>query len=158
MRPPVRRATTDDATALRTLQGALTEPAPALLNAALAQVEMRGAVPTTTPDTLSVGAAFTLLVSTDDSGTAVGYLLALTGKRTHLAELVVDSAYRREGRATALVETLSKQQHHPITVHVGVNNTAARSFYRTIGFIEQSRNAERFDDAGGLTLRYPAED
>jgi ribosomal-protein-alanine N-acetyltransferase len=101
--------------------------------------------------------AFTLLVSVDDNNVAVGYLLAVRGESTHLAELVVDPRTRREGRATALLATLIEQHRYPITVHVAADNTAARELYRSMGFQEQARSDDQFDHAAGVTLRYPGE-
>lgn len=159
MRSTVRTAEPGDAARLRALQGELTEPAPTLLDAALNQGDTAStAAATATPDTSPAGQAFTLLVAVDETDVAVGYLLALTGKRTHIAELVVDPAARREGRAKALLDTLIEQQQQPITVHVAVDNAAARSLYEAVGFQKQTRSDDRFEDAAGLTLRYPAAD
>ena len=152
MRSTIRRAKADDAARLRALQAELTEPAPTLLDAAIPQTDatrMDGSP--ATPE------AFTLLVSVDDDDLAVGYLLAVRGESTHLAELVVEPASRREGRATALLSTLIEQHSHPITVHVAADNTAARELYRSMGFQEQARSDDQFDHAAGVTLRYPGE-
>jgi ribosomal-protein-alanine N-acetyltransferase len=180
MRSTIRRAKADDAARLRALQAELTEPAPALLDAAIPQSDdtrteldpTRTGINTTrtetdathrdgsqpTPDALAATpAAFTLLVSVDDDDVAVGYLLAVRGESTHLAELVVDPRARRGGRATALLSTLIEQHSHPITVHVAADNTAARELYRSMGFQEQARSDDQFDHAAGVTLRYPGE-
>ena len=157
MESTIRPATADDAVGLRGLQAELTEPAPQLLEAAITQ---RSATDNTNihPEAASTAGGFTLLVSVNEADIAVGYLLALTGTATHLAELVVDPAYRREGRAKALLSAVIGQTTEPITVHVAVDNTAAIALYRSIGFHEEARSDDRFEHAAGLTLRYPASD
>jgi ribosomal-protein-alanine N-acetyltransferase len=159
MRSTVRPATAGDAPRLRVLQAELTAPTPALLNAALPDETAYGDAGAPTPEVLPTTAeAFTLLVSVDAADIAVGYLLALAGETTHIAELVVDPAARREGRGRALLGTLIEQAPTPITVHVAADNTAAQRLYRSVGFQQQDRTADRFEHADGLTLRYPAED
>jgi ribosomal-protein-alanine N-acetyltransferase len=160
MRSTIRHATAADAARIRTLQAELTEPAPTLLNAALTQVDTAGSAAATAADDMSpaIGGTFRLFVSVNDAGLAVGYLLAVTGNTTHIAELVVDPGYRRDGRAKALLATLLEQHSQPITVHVAVDNTAARSLYDAVGFQTQTRSDDRFEDAAGVTLRYAGED
>jgi len=149
----IRRATPGDAARLRTLQAELTEAAPKLLAAAIPRSDTSDRKTTVaTP----ADEAFSLLVSVDEADNAVGYLLALTGDTTHIAELAVDPTYRREGRANELLTTLIEHGEGPITVHVAVDNTAARELYRTVGFQQQTRNDDQFEHAAGLTLRYPA--
>ena len=159
MRSTIRHATAADAARIRTLQAELTEPAPTLLDAALTEVDTaRNTAATATDDTSPpIGESFGLVVTVNDADLAVGYLLAVTGEPTHIAELVVDPAYRREGRAKALLATLLDQHSQPITVHVAVDNTAARSLYEAVGFQTQARSDEQFEDAAGLTLWYPAQ-
>jgi len=156
MRLTIRHGRAADAAKIRTLQAELTEPAPTLLSAALTEVDTAAA---TAADDTSPGIAgtFRLLVSVNDTDLPVGYLLAVTGEPTHIAELVVDPQYRRNGRARALLQVLIEQCSHPITVHVAVDNTAARSLYEAVGFQRQTRSDDRFEDAAGLTLRYPAQ-
>ena len=149
------RPAADDAAHLRRLQTELTEPAPQLLDAAIIQGDTADGK-NTHPQAASTAKGFTLLVSVDESNRAVGYLLALTGKTTHIAELAVDPKYRRAGRANALLGVLIKQANEPITVHVAVDNTAARTLYGTVGFQEQRRRDDQFEHAAGLTLRYPS--
>ena len=160
MRSTIRHATAADAARIRTLQAELTEPAPALLNAALTQVDTAGSAAATAADDMSpaIGGIFRLFVSVNDADLAVGYLLAMTGNTTHIAELVVDPGYRRDGRAKALLATLLEQHSQPITVHVAADNTAARSLYDAVGFQTQTRSDDRFEDAAGVTLRYAGED
>ena len=155
MESTIRPAIAGDAARLRRLQAELTEPAPGLLDAAITQSSA-----TDDTDTHSGAAStpkgFTLLVSVDETDIAVGYLLALTGETTHIAELAVDPAYRREGRAKALLAAVINQTTEPVTVHVAVDNTAAIALYRSIGFQEAARSDDRFEHAAGLTLRYPS--
>jgi len=155
MESTIRPATAGDAARLRMLQAELTEAAPKLLDAAIAQIDATDSK-TANPRAASLAGGFTLLVSVNEANIAVGYLLALAGETTHIAELVVDPAYRREGRANELLTTLIEQSEGQITVHVAVDNTAARELYRTVGFQRQARNDGQFEHAAGLTLRYPA--
>jgi ribosomal-protein-alanine N-acetyltransferase len=149
----IRPAVPGDAARLRRLQAELTEAAPKLLAAAIPRSDTSDPkITAATP----AEEAFSLLVSVDEADSAVGYLLALTGDTTHIAELAVEPAYRREGRANELLATLIEDGEGPITVHVAVDNTAARELYRTVGFQQQTRNDEQFEHAAGLTLRYPA--
>lgn len=161
----IRPAVPGDAARLRRLQAELTEAAPKLLAAAIPRSDTSDRIDTAgrndTNDPKITAAtpaeeAFSLLVSVDEADSAVGYLLALTGDTTHIAELAVEPAYRREGRANELLATLIEDGEGPITVHVAVDNTAARKLYRTVGFQQQTRNDEQFEHAAGLTLRYPA--
>ncbi|ERH07328.1 MAG: acetyltransferase [Halonotius sp. J07HN4] len=154
MESTIRPAIAGDAVGLRQLQAALTEPAPQLLDAAITQLSATDDTNTHSKAT-SIQKGFTLLVSVDEADIAVGYLLAFTGETTHIAELAVDPAYRREGRAKALLATVIDQTTDPITVHVAVDNTAAIALYRSIGFQECARSDDRFEHAAGLTLRYP---
>lgn len=161
----IRPATPGDAARLRTLQAELTEAAPKLLAAAIPHSDTSDRIDTSgrndtsgrkTTAATPADEAFSLLVSVDEADSAVGYLLALTGDTTHIAELVVDPAYRREGRANELLTTLIEHGEGPITVHVAVDNTEARALYRTVGFQQQARTDDQFEHAAGLTLRYPA--
>ena len=171
MESTIRPATAGDAARLRMLQAELTEAAPKLLAAAIPRSDTSDRIDTSgrndTGDHIETSGhkttaatpadkAFSLLVSVNEANIAVGYLLALAGETTHIAELVVDPAYRREGRANELLTTLIEHGEGPITVHVAVDNTAARELYRTVGFQRQARNDGQFEHAAGLTLRYPA--
>jgi len=160
MRSTIRHATAADAARIRTLQAELTEPAPTLLNAALTRVDTASSAAATATDDTSpaIDEPFVLFVAVNEADLAVGYLLAVTGDPTHVAELVVDPEYRREGRAKALLATVLDQYSRPLTVHVAVDNTAARSLYEAVGFQEQTRSDDLFENTGGLTLRYPPQD
>ena len=155
MESTIRSAVPDDASRLRRLQAELSEPAPKLLDAAIAQIDTTDSK-NPHPRAASPAGGFTLLVSVDEANIAVGYLLALVGETIHIAELAVDPAYRREGRANALLSTLIEHSDGAITVHVAVDNAAAKDLYRSIGFHQQARSDDQFEHAAGLTLRYPA--
>ena len=177
MMDSIRPARHADAPAIRELQSFLAEPAPALLSAALAGLaadagDMSDADnvgpagsrhSTTTRSTRRaprVDDGFRLLVSVADavdpsaSSRPVGYLLALVGEGTHLAELAVDPAFRRAGRGRALCRRLVATAPSPVTVHVAADNTAARRCYESVGFHTVERVEDRFETASGLTLRY----
>lgn len=147
MSPPVRPARLGDGAQIRCLQQQLPEPSTALLNAAL------DALTTDTPSLApGLDETWRLLVSPDRNDEPVGYLLALDGTATHIAELVVDPAYRRQNRATALlaaVRALGKS----VTVCVAADNEAARVLYKQSGFTEVDRQPEQFESGDGLTLR-----
>lgn len=87
-------------------------------------------------------------------GRPVGYLLALTGGGTHIAELAVHPDFRRAGRARALCRRLVATAERPISVHVAADNAAARACYESVGFRVVARAEDRFETASGLTLRY----
>jgi len=149
MSPPVRPARPDDRAAIRTLQQQLDEPSPTLLQAAL------DGVSTDYPSTLvDPQETWRLVVTPDETGEPVGYLLAVGGSATHIAELAVDPAYRRQNRATALLESVCEATHQPVTVCVAVDNEPARLLYKQVGFTEVGRRTEQFNSGDGLTLRY----
>lgn len=149
--PPVRPARRNDGPPLRRVQSHLSEPSPQLLSAALAELSADTVEPT------GFLRAWRLLVSPDSDDRPVGYLLATTGESTHIAELAVDPAYRRENRATALLETLCDDVTAPVTVHVAATNKPARSLYRRVGFVQSGRLTEQFDSSDGLALQYDPE-
>ena len=183
MMDSIRPARPADAPAIRELQSFLAEPAPTLLSAALAGLAADedgvsdtdgasaadGAIPagsrhsTTTRSTRRaprVDDGFRLLVSVADavdpsaSSRPVGYLLALVGEGTHLAELAVAPDFRRAGRGRALCRRLVATAPSPVTVHVAADNTAARRCYESVGFHTVERVEDRFETASGLTLRH----
>jgi ribosomal-protein-alanine N-acetyltransferase len=148
--PGVRRASRADEARLRELQGHLDEPAPALLDAALAG---------------TVGECF---VAVDANGAPVGYLLAVDGDggvgpgdglsgettpQVHVAELVVAPAARRNGHASALLATLlARRPQATVTLTVAPDNEAARALYEGFGFGRSRELPEFFDDGPGLLL------
>lgn len=125
----VRPATDGDAEALVRLQSFLRESNPGLLSFALDS------------------AAATVLVSA--AGEPVGYLLALPGGAADgafVAELAVDPARRREGRATALLSALFARVDGRISLTVDPRNVAALSLYRSLGFERVERREAYYDD------------
>ncbi|GAB7090439.1 hypothetical protein JCM18237_07100 [Halorubrum luteum] len=140
--PRVRVARPTDAGRVRELQSLLREPSPELLEYGLA-----------------VGSA---LVSVADSSEpleaehAVGYLLAVDSAdrpSTHLAELAVDTDYRREGRARGLLWTTIDDADGPVTLQVHPDNDAARALYMAVGFEVVDRRPGFYDDGDALVLR-----
>ncbi|WP_311170447.1 GNAT family N-acetyltransferase [Halobellus ordinarius] len=112
---PVRR---DDLPTLATLQSYLSSPSPDLLDA--------------------VPAVGTCLVAVDDreAERPIGYLLAVDGEDTHLAELVVHPEHRREGHGRELLSAFLAEQDSGtrVTLAVAVDNEPARSLYESVGF------------------------
>jgi ribosomal-protein-alanine N-acetyltransferase len=141
----IRRARPADRAALETLQSQLPEPSPSLLAHALST---RGS-----PVLVSVAGASDAV---DAPALPVGYLLAVDSQATvHVAELVVDSAYRRAGRATALLAALfdAHDAGTTVTVAVAPENAAARSLYRSVGFRSDGTVEDYFDDGPALLMR-----
>jgi ribosomal-protein-alanine N-acetyltransferase len=186
----IRRATPADRPALDRLQSQLSRPSPDLLDAALAEVSASAepaesattsvsaesaATPTTTGATAL--AAFDLFVAVDaETGGVVGYLLAVRGDPTHVAEVVVDPDYRRQGCGAALFEHLFAavaERHaeavsgdtesdddpsHRVRLAVSPDNDAALGFYRSVGFAVARRDPDFFDGEPALLLVRPVGD
>lgn len=127
----VRRAQSADGPALRRLQSVLREPSPRLLDHAL-----------------RTGQAF---VATAE-GQPVGYVLPVAGRETHVAELVVAPAYRRQGVATRLVERVVRAADGRVTLFVHPDNEAARRLYEAAGFDQVGRRRDFYDDADALVM------
>ncbi|MFC7202518.1 GNAT family N-acetyltransferase [Haloferax namakaokahaiae] len=126
----VRPATPDERARLDSLQRLLTHPSPELLDS----------WPT-------VG---TVLVSVDDDETPVGYLLAIGD---HLAELVVEPAYRREGRASALIEAYhARRPDAELSLFVHVENRVAQACYESLGFENAGRVTDAFAGEPGVRM------
>ena len=133
--PRVRAARPADADRIRELQDHLRQPNPDLLEYGLA-----------------VGSA---LVSVAD-GRAVGYLLPVDAPNrpgVHLAELVVDPDYRREGRARGLLSAVVGDATGPVTLQAHPDNDAALSLYEGLGFETVDRRADAYADGDALVLR-----
>jgi ribosomal-protein-alanine N-acetyltransferase len=110
-------------------------------------------LPEPSPGLLSYGLSTgTVLVTTAGAGRLVGYLLATHGDDTHLAELVVAPAYRREGRASALLSVLlaRRPDGERVTLAVAADSEPARSLYREFGFERVGTSETLFDDGTAL--------
>ncbi|WP_424006674.1 GNAT family N-acetyltransferase [Haloferax denitrificans] len=135
----VRPARTADVPAVESLQRLVSHPSPDLLDAWPA-----------------VG---TLLVAVDAADRPVGYLL---GVGAHVVELAVSPDYRREGRATALVEAFRDARRSDadaadtadasLTLLVHPENSGARACYEALGFRRDARIPDAFDGDDGLRL------
>lgn len=97
---------------------------------------LQSLLPRQSPDLLDYGIAVgDVLVSTAE-GQVVAYILPVPGDGVHLAELVVDAAYRREGHATALLDAVCDplDDGDEVTLAVAPDNEGAQSLYRATGF------------------------
>ncbi|MFC6786278.1 GNAT family N-acetyltransferase [Halobaculum halobium] len=117
---------------MRTLQTLLREPSPALRSHGL-----------------RTGAA---LVDETHDGVVVGYLLPVAGDGVHVAELAVNPEYRREGRATRLLERLLARADGRVTLLVAADNDAARRLYESLGFRPTARRPGFYDDGTDAIL------
>ena len=134
----IRTAEAGDRERLRELQTHLREPNPALL-------------------AYAVDGPPLVVVSTVD-GTPVGYLAAFyDGEAGYVAEIVVEPAHRREGRAKRLLaaafDRLRAAGCSEIRLTVRPDNDAARRLYESLGFEEVGRVADYYEDGSeGLTM------
>jgi len=128
----VREVRGSDAAALGTLQSYLERPSPGLLQFGLA--------------------SGSILVTVDGVDEPVGYLLYVRGDATHVAELVVAPARRREGRARALLGALFERVDGRVTVAVAPDNDPALACYRALGFEHDARLPTFYDGEPALRL------
>ncbi|MFB6176748.1 MAG: GNAT family N-acetyltransferase, partial [Halobaculum sp.] len=131
----IRTGRVDDEPQLRRLQSHLREPSPELLSHAL-----------------SVGTVFVSVVAETDR--PAGYVLPVAGDGIHLAELVVDPSFRREGRARRLLRRAITAADDRVTLLVHPDNEAARSLYEQVGFTVVGRRREFYDDADALVMAH----
>lgn len=170
MTPPVRTARPADRPALRRLQTHLPESAPRLLAYGLdvggVLVSDAGgpvgyllavgvtfgpgpARSTTAPPPESPGHLDTPEPSVlEPSGAGV----TRGGRGAHLAELVVAPGFRREGRATTLLDRLLAVADGPVTAAVRPGNDPALALYRSLGFERVGRRADYFDTGPAVWL------
>ncbi len=146
--PRVRPANPTDADRLRALQSHLRQPSPELLRygriAGTVLVSVAG----------ERGADTGSASNPDDP---VGYLLPVDAPGRpgcHLAELVVDPAFRREGRARALLTVVLRDADGPATLQAHPDNDAARSLYESMGFDVVDRRPNAYADADALVFRH----
>ena len=133
--PRVRRARSADAERLRTLQTHLRQPSADLLEYGLA-----------------IGAGFASVAD----GRVVGYALPMdapTRRGSHLAELVVDPDFRRDGRARGLLAAVVRDADGPVTLQAHPDNDAALALYEQCGFAVTERRPDAYADGDALVLR-----
>lgn len=130
----IRDGRSADRPAVTRLQGLLAEPAPELLSPA---------------------AGGELLVSTDNAGAIVGYLLWFSGDPVYVAEMVVAPAYRREGRGSSLILTLFDRLSASTTVdlRVAAGNKGAQQLYCELGFERVAVEPDAYDSETGYRMR-----
>ncbi|MFC7096707.1 GNAT family N-acetyltransferase [Halobaculum marinum] len=140
-----------DEPALRVLQAHLREPSPTLLAHGLRDGGVLVDEATVDGDDGRVGGDGG--ATGDPTATVpVGYLLAVDGDGTHVAELVVHPARRREGRATALFDRLFERTTGPVTLLVAADNDPARRLYADLGFHRVERRPGFYDDGTDALL------
>jgi ribosomal-protein-alanine N-acetyltransferase len=159
----IRRATPADRPALDRLQSHLSRPSPELLDAALS--ELSPAVDPTGPGGSTLSAFDVFVATADEQGAVVGYLLAVRGDPTRLAEIVVAPDHRRTGHARALLDRFfadlaERRADGPggpdrIRLAVAPDNEPALGLYRSVGFTVVRRDAEYFDGDPALLLAKP---
>lgn len=149
----IRPATPADRGALRRLQALLPEPNPALLDHGFAAGHVLVTTATMNAETMNAATA-NGTAGAGAGGTPVGYLLAVGGDDVHVAELAVDPAYRREGRAGALLSALFDRcpAGTRVTLTVAPDNRRARALYADYGFEQVERIADHYEDGDGLLL------
>jgi ribosomal-protein-alanine N-acetyltransferase len=161
-RSTIRRASPADHAALDRLQSELSQSSPDLLDAALAEVspsETTELSPTSATADGTALSAFDLFVAVEE-GTVVGYLLAVRGDPTHVAEVVVEPDHRRQGYGAALFDRLFAavaERRDDVTdplvrLAVSPDDDGARSFYRSLGFEAPRRDPDYYDGAPALLL------
>lgn len=88
-----------------------------------------------------------------ESGSVVGYALALPGREATLSELVVAPETRRSGHGRRLVETTATAvATDAVVVTTPTSETATRRFYEALGFDLDERMREFYAD-GADALR-----
>lgn len=123
----IRRVRAADRSAIQSLQALLPHADPDLVEAA-------------------IDGPFLGVVAIDDTR-RVGYAIGFPGDPVVLSELVVDPAFRRQGRGRSLVDAIvSLAGGDAIAVLTPVDNDGARQFYLDIGFEREGRQAAFYDD------------
>lgn len=133
--PRVRTARPTDAEQIQSLQTHLRQPNPDLLEYALAIGSVRVSVADDRP---------------------VGYLLpvdAADQPGVYLAELAVDPAFRREGRARGLLASVLAETTGPATLQAHPDNVGAIELYEELGFTAVNRRPDAYDDCDAIVFR-----
>ncbi|MFC5280135.1 GNAT family N-acetyltransferase [Halorubrum rubrum] len=151
--PRVRPIRPADADRVRSLQRHLREPSSDLLEYGIAIgsgfVSVADARAADDADVTEDG-------SVAEGGSVVGYALpvdAPTRSGSHLAELVVDPAFRREGRASGLLAAVVDGADGPVTLQAHPDNDAALALYEACGFDVVDRRPDAYVDGDALVLR-----
>jgi len=132
----IREIRSDDRSRLRRIQeSVLSDPSPDVLTAALD------------------GPLFGLVAV--ESGTVVGYLLAIVGdRRVYVPELAVAESAQREGYGSTLVRAAAdrfrERGFEAVRLTARADDTAARQFYERLGFEAVERAPDNYDDADGI--------
>jgi len=132
----IRKIRVDDRNRLRRIQeSVLSDPSPDVLTAALN------------------GPLFGLVAL--ESGTVVGYLLAIVGdRRVYVPELAVAASAQREGHGSRLMSAASdrfrERDRETVRLTARADDTAARHFYEHLGFEAVERVPDNYDDADGI--------
>jgi len=90
-------------------------------------------------------------VARDAAGRLVGYVFcAYAGGEIHVNKIAVSEAWRRRGIASMLMEEVlelgARIDAQEIYLEVRLSNAAARSFYKTFGFVEAGRRPAYYFD------------
>ncbi|GAB6879279.1 hypothetical protein JCM17823_15530 [Halorubrum gandharaense] len=137
----VRSARPADGDRIRELQSHLRQSSPELLEYGL-----------------SVGTVLVSIAGGSAGGRVVGYLLPVDAPSrpgTHIAEMVVDPAFRREGRGRGLLCTAIETYgaDGPVTLQTHPDNEAALALYDELGFEVVERREDEYPDGDALVLR-----
>lgn len=130
----IREAVPIDMPVLETIQqGALASPWPELLDRAV-----------------HGDGAFCLVATPEANGgseTPIGYALALDGDQCYLAEIAVQSDYRRTGHGSALLAcVVDWTDTNEIRLTVRADDPSAKAFYETHDFCVIDRLPGHYDD------------
>nr|WP_264475028.1 N-acetyltransferase [Salinirubrum litoreum] len=109
--------------------------------------------------------AFDVFVAVGETGAVVGYLLAVRGDPTHVAEVVVAPDHRRQGYGAALFDRLfaavaerhADADSHLVRLAVSPDDDRACSFYRSLGFEASQYDADYYGDDPALLLVKPVD-
>ncbi|KAG0175257.1 hypothetical protein DFQ28_002117 [Apophysomyces sp. BC1034] len=95
-----------------------------------------------------------VLIARTDEGTVVGTatvatIRCLSGRRVHIEDVVVDTAYRNQGIATILlkeaVEQAKQTGARTIDMTSRPDRKAANALYKKLGFVQRDTNVYRYN-------------